>query len=302
MHYFVGVDTYSAREALDQLSGSLNSQLRFIDARDLRDVSLSSKLEGSKGLFSNSLFVLREAGTWPVEVPGQIVEAVSSSVSFVVWDTTFPDKRTSYFKAMKKYMKEFSEPSHSALVQWVVAYVGQREARIEPGACDVLISRLSGDKWRIASEIDRLLLTADVLTRDFVMERVVDESQSDDVFALLDALSAQRGGDVVRQFERLLESGESEFRVLSMLAYQFRVLFLLRLGMDSGMSLDAVAKEYKLHPFVVKKNSATARRFSLSQLLDIQTRILATRSSIKQGVVDARTGVSVLLLGQVSRV
>jgi len=99
--------------------------------------------------------------------------------------------------------------------------------------------------------------------------------------------------------KELIESSalSSEFYIMSMLAYQFRVLLIIRAGLDAGLNQQVIAREGKLHPFVVQKNSQVAGQASLDFWRDALTKIMATDVAIKQGRIDARTGLLMLVNG-----
>ena len=82
-----------------------------------------------------------------------------------------------------------------------------------------------------------------------------------------------------------------------MLAWQFKVLVQVKQGMVAQLSPAAIARRTKLKPFVIEKSLPHVRLVSLPQLLDTLTKLLAADWAIKQGKVDARTALTMTVLG-----
>ena len=80
-----------------------------------------------------------------------------------------------------------------------------------------------------------------------------------------------------------------------MIVRQFRLLLLTREIMDhNGMEAD-IARRLKLHPFVARKISAQARRFSQNQLDTIYRLLLEIDSETKTGVMSVDINVDLLI-------
>ena len=86
-----------------------------------------------------------------------------------------------------------------------------------------------------------------------------------------------------------------------MLAYQFRTLLAVKDGILAKQREFEIVRAAKLHPYVVQKSMPVARRWERNALLAALTRILATDFAIKQGKVEARTGLLLLVLGLVNQ-
>jgi DNA polymerase III delta subunit len=96
--------------------------------------------------------------------------------------------------------------------------------------------------------------------------------------------------------EALMARGESEFYVLSMLAYQFRALHAIRRGQEQGWGEEKIARAGGLKPYAVRKNFSHARQAPAAYWREMLARILATDFAIRRGRVDARTALLMLVL------
>lgn len=291
IHYFFGVNTYNAREAITKLAKEHNARITWLDREDLERQSLAQRVsQGAGGLFGRQLLVVRDVSRLPKTMQEEIsrLTEVKTIGPLVVWDRTAPDKRAALWRSLKPYGKEFVPLPEPALRSWLLAEAKARGVSLEAESAALLITRLGPNQWRLGHELDKLSLLANPITAAHVSDAVPMGTVEAEVFTLLDALAANQGERALQQLENLLRSGEQELYILSMLAYQFRTLFLIRAGQ---------AQAAGVHPYVIGKQAANAQRLSAKQVQDILAKILATDFAIKQGKIDPRTGLTMLVLG-----
>ncbi len=294
MQYFYGEDTFAAREAVDALAAERGATVRWLGREDLEGKRLADWVDqGSSGLFGKELCVVRDVSTMPKSMQESVAEADCDAV---VWDQAAPDKRSKLFKALKPAATEFRRMEERELVQWVeqevskpthlnIGVTSKHNYSIDRDAALELVRRVGSDKWQLQTMLEVLMLTRDEIKREDVEGHVPDHANGE-IFAMLDALAAGNTQKAISMMEAILASGESEFYIFSMLAYQCKTLFMIRSGNTKG-----------LHPYVVQKNSAVAGRFSESALLNALTKVVATDFAIKQGKVDSRTALIMLVTG-----
>jgi DNA polymerase-3 subunit delta len=181
----------------------------------------------------------------------------------------------------------------------LVEQAERREARLGREASEVLVERVGLNKWNLESELEKLLLVKKEVTEDDVRE-VIPASLQAEIFSVLGALAQGKRAEAIEGVSKLLEEGNSEFYVLSMMAYQFKVLFMVRAGIDRGKRQFEVVKETGIKQYAVQKSWEVAKRKPAAFWRAALTRVLATDFAIKQGRVDAKTGVLMLVVGLVA--
>jgi len=297
MLYLLGDDTYGAREYISEQAQKLEAELRWLDEEELKEKPFSDWLGQSQGLFGRHLPVVRDPSQMPAKLQADIIKAIKDiEHDCIFWDRAKPDKRTTLYKTLKPSAQEFNYLDTPALIDWLNGVAKESAGTIQRPAAQILIDRLGPDRWRLQSELKRLLLINLEVTSEIV-EREIALSLPAEIFSTLDALVKGDQQSTVRNIEILLEQGNSEFYLLSMLAYQFRTLLIVKAGLDENKSSQQIARQGKVHPFVVQKSISVANRFTKNQLLNILTKISATDFAIKQGKVDARTGLLMLVIG-----
>ncbi len=296
IRYFYGDDTYAARQAIGRLAQEQQADIRWIDREDL-ELRGSALFEQSSGLFGKHVPVIRDIAAMPKRLQEVIIQLARKPQATVgvVWDRQAPDKRSAVFHALKKNSQEFSPPPAAVIVTWLAEEALRRGGKVDRAAGQLLVERIGTDRWQLLSETDKLLLTNDVITRHIVENDVPEGSKGADVWVLLRALSAGNKAEAAREMESILAAGGSELYIISMLGYQLQTLFSIREGIDQTFNAAQIASQQAINPYVVQKNMSAAKRFSAHELIAAMTKIVACDFAIKQGQIDARTGLIMLI-------
>lgn len=286
LKYFYGDDSYAAREEIKGLAEKQKAQIEWLASDTLTPQEVTVRLaQGGDSLFGKKMLVVREASRLPAAVQERLVAPANDS-GVVAWDEGQPDRRSLVYRTWKDQAREFSAPAEIELIAWLQQEAKRREVTLEDAAGRAMVERLRSDRWRLLSELERLSLVHTEITLDTVEQEVDAQAEGGEVFELLAALVRGERQETIKQLKGLLESGESEFYVLSMLAYQFRMLYLVARGQTGGLKAG-----------VVRRSSAVARQRPAAAWLENLTRVVATDFAIKQGKTDPRTGVTMLVLG-----
>jgi DNA polymerase-3 subunit delta len=302
VHYFYGADTWAARAALRELARAKGAAVRWFDEPGAGIAAALGR--GSRGLFGSEIVVARDAGAWPAHLQRELVAVLAgtgAASEVVVWDRGPADRRSLLFKQLKQQAKqggsvrEFQPLSPPAAAAWVVEEAGRQGGAATAPAARLLVERLGVDRWRLSAEVAKLLLAGGTIDEQTVRENVA-EPVAAEIFGMLEALSRGQRQRAVASVQALLDRGESEFYILSMLAYQFRTLYAIRRGIEQGLRPGQIATAVGLKPFAVQKNYSAARRFDSAYLRETLARILACDFAIRRGRVDQRTALMMLVL------
>jgi DNA polymerase III subunit delta len=146
------------------------------------------------------------------------------------------------------------QPTGKALVRWVVGHAKELDLDLPDDVAQTLIERCSGDKQRLANEMEKLDLY--VSGRPATVEDVEALCSPDvqsNIFAFVDSLAAGDRGKALKLLGDLIETGEPPLRVTYMVRRQFRLVAQARALLERGASQGEVAKELKVPPFVARK-------------------------------------------------
>lgn len=302
LHYFVGEDVFGARQAIGRLAQEKKSLVRWLDRQELTEKPLGEWVDqAAGGLFATEVLVVRDPSALPKHLQEDVIKLTSRQVPAVcvAWDRIAPDRRSTLYRSLKPYLKEFAPLTPRDLINWLVEEAQRRQTNLVPPAAGELVNRVGPNRWQLLNELEKLSLTnkKKEIGVAAVVAGVPPAQTEPEIFVLLDAIAAGKIQPALLAMEVILQSGASELYILSMLAYQFRTLLNIKNGLRRGLAGDQIAQEAKLHPYVVKKNSPAAGKYSAATLLSYLTRIMATDFAIKQGKVDPRTGLVMTVVG-----
>ncbi|HSX25338.1 MAG TPA: hypothetical protein VLG69_05210 [Candidatus Andersenbacteria bacterium] len=307
IRYFFGEDVLTTRGRITALAQSLQAQLRFVDESNILSSSLEVIVDQAKGsLFGKALLIFRDPLSYHQDIRDQLVEYVESSHSgeIIFWERGNPDARSSLHKLFKKSAEVEQFQNITDIQQglkWITKYISEHrdntDTMISRDAAMLLLQRVGFDTFSLASEIQKLLAYHIPISREDV-ENIVPERALDAVsaFPLLDAISVKNSKAAIALLVRMIAGGASERFILSMIAYQYRLLLAVRIGLDERMDSMQIAKLSKLHPIAIQKTIPLAKRFSLSAIHDALLRIAGTERSMNTNkTMDDRSIVTMLV-------
>ncbi len=285
-----GANDFAVRQALDKLTSDFVNKhgvhaVERVDAEQFEAARLSELLQGASLFASHRLVILQGAGRnkplW--EALGEWAERVPSEVVLVLAESA-PDKRTRTFKQIQKHGKvqDFAQLSEPELAAWL-----QREAKRQGGSIDAhsarhLVGRVGQDQWQLHTELLKLLGNNPTVTVEAI-DQLVEPNPQVSAFDLLDAVLAGDGAKASTLLARL-KTIEDPYKLFGLLVSQMQTLVLVVTA--DGKSLDVIAKESGVHPFVVRKMQPIARRISYAQLQQMLRDVAHTDTQFKSTGVD----------------
>ena len=160
------------------------------------------------------------------------------------------------------------------------------------------IGWLAGSNTRLLDqEIKKLALFAGEheVTGDDV-DLMVPEAREASIFAAVDAVLERRPAVAMKLLYSLLAEGSSVQQILTMIARQVRLLILAIELREQGVPQEELGKRIGLtNRFALEKTLRQSNSFGTGHLADIHRRLLTADLAIKQGEMDQRLAVEILV-------
>ncbi len=252
----------------------------FWDSFSQQSIFVKKKLFFLENVFSNANF--------EKNLLDHIEDVVKSPDVIVIIEKSEPAKASEPFKALLAQAKtqHFEELTGIKLRNWAKKEFSKYNAEIQLNALEKLLTACRSDLWNLTSQIKKLSSykssTRKVLVED--VDLFVKPKIDPEIFKTIDALAQGNKKQALQFLQAHLDKGDSPFYLLTMIAYQFRNIILVKAGKKSGM-----------HPFVLRKTGYLAARFSFDQLKRIFNQILDADLKIKTGVVLPDSGLKTLI-------
>jgi len=266
-------------------------------AKDKFTNDLKNALQVNSLFGMNKLVIFRNFLATNAKLTAEVKELLVSSIKqvsegfFVVfYQTEKPDSRGVVYKQIKALekkkiaeVKEYKLPREQDLVKWILKKGKKYKANLAPEAVSLLAAMIGNDLWQLDREIHKLAnykKDEKITVEDINL--MVKGKYNDDIFQLMDAISAKNKAKILKLYEDQINTGASEMYILSMLIRQFRIFWQIKELHEQGIPTpEMMAKELKMHPYVIKKSLRYVRSFSIAQIKNIYQKLLNIEIQIK---------------------
>ncbi|MCR1897837.1 DNA polymerase III subunit delta [Irregularibacter muris] len=234
------------------------------------------------------------------------LKKVPNSTCLVFWQSQEIDKRKKLFQAIKKHGKviEFEQLKGLALEKWLEKNIKQREKLIKKPTLQYLINQsdyLSKNSAKTLGDIENELNKIidyignreEILQED--VEKILPRRLENDIFKMVDAIGKKEREIALRLLNDMLEEGENEIMILSMISRQFRILIQSKELKNRGYSPNEIASKLKMAPFIIQKGITQGQYFSIHSLKEILYSTLDIDEKIKTGKIDQRLALEMLI-------
>lgn len=264
---------------------------RDVDAYDAADAKPEEVISAcnSYSLFGDGAFVLvRNLDAWNAAQKSVITAYLrdpSPETDLVLLGNKL-GAREKLLAAAKEFgeVHNLEQPTGKALTKWVVGRARKDGLELTEDVAEFLKDRCSGDKERLAREIEKLSLYASdgSASREDVEVMCPPDLESN-IFAFVDSLAAGDRSRTLQLLEDLISTGEPPLRVLFMIRRQFQLIARAKSLLERGVSRGELSGELKVPPFVARKLEDQGRKLSAVETDDALEVILDLERGLKGG-------------------
>lgn len=266
-----GSNDFMLGEALRQLRQDFVNEctdmgLETYDGQDVDPKQLPSILQALPFLVAKRMIIFRQPSAQKAvqDAVEQLLDSVTDTTDLVIVEPKL-DKRTSYYKALKKQtdFKEFTPLDEPKLAQWLVAQAKEQEGSLSSSDATYLVRRVGANQLLLANEVQKLLSYQPQISRQTIDELTEPTPQSS-VFDLLDAALSGNKQKTVALYHEQRQQKVEPLAIMGMLAWQLHILALVKTA--EARSPSAIASEGKINPYVVSKTQNVARNCTLTDV------------------------------------
>lgn len=185
-------------------------------------------------------------------------------------------------------VRSFEPPPPERLPAWIAERAARRGGVFTPAAATALAAALApdgpADLRRVDGEVEKLLTYAlDRAVEPDDVSRLVTPVDPENVYRLVEAIAERNGPAAASLLHTFLSAGEEPLSLLGKIARQFRQLAQARALLDSAVPPAEHARALGVPPFIARKLTTQARRFSAPFLDAALKRLLEIDVGIKTG-------------------
>lgn len=305
--FLYGEDSFRSRQKLDEIISHYKEvrksglNLLWVDAKEAAFLDFYGQLKVSSMFAETKLVILENVFSdkqFQEDFLGELKTIQNQKDVVVVFEKEAPDARLKLFKTLLKECKcqEFALLDAKGLKVWAQKELENLKAKINNDALDLVVSFVGNDLWRLSGELKKL---ADFrqrapIKKDDVVTLVKPNIQND-IFKTIDALAEKNKLQALALLHKHLDGDDNSLYILSMIAYQFKNLLMVKELSEKGLMYASIVKKSGLHPFVVKKTYFQCRQFSFEELKNIYRAIFQIDTDIKMGRVDAQAALDLFI-------
>lgn len=283
-----GDNSYGLKQRLGELTSAFIKKhgelaLERLDADEIESAAILETIQSLPFLASRKMVILRDlsANTTAAERVEQIIDAAGDEIDLIIVEP-LPDKRTSYYKVIQKrtQLEIFEELDPRGLAGWLVQEAKKLGGQINQADASYLVERVGANQQLLASELIKLVTYEPQVSRQTI-DLLTEPNPQTKVFDLLDAAFAGNKTKTLKLYaEQRAQKIEPQV-ILAMIAWQLRVLTVIKLG--AGKS---PAKDFGLNPYVASKSSCLAAEISIQKLKNLVGEALDIDYSSKTSSLD----------------
>lgn len=202
----------------------------------------------------------------------ELIEYLSSipEHAYIIFIQDDFDKKSSLYKFMQNTVcsVEFKKLDDNHLVKWCAKQIKEDKKEIDLKGAQYLIEILEGDMQKIKNECSKLVGftgNRNTITIEDV-KSICKKTLKYEVFEMVDNISQRNIKDAIVQLGEILNSKESEIKILGLIIWNIKTLLRVKLALEEGLPANLISK--KLGIGFINKYLNQVKNFSIKKLQD----------------------------------
>ncbi len=301
--FLYGEDTYRSRQKLQEIVAHYKEihksglNLRYFDGKSASFQDVKSELQTASMFKEKKLLILTDVFSNQELKDGFLKDAkrfADSDNVILFYEEKGGFARDALFAFLKKHAQsqEFELPTGLEVKAWLKNEFGKTKTRIDPMALEIMVNFAGNDLWQLANDVQKLVAYKGGREIEVKDVRLFVKPKIDtDIFKTIDAISLKNKKQALNLLHGHIEKGDSPLYLLSMINFQFRNILGVKDLAERGEPLSASG----LKPFLARKSSEQARKFTYEELKKIYLKIFQIDHSIKTGKMDPQAALGLLI-------
>lgn len=209
------------------------------------------------------------------------------------------DGRKKITKQLKKQSEVVAcEPlTGKALQNFVIQMAKAEGIQLEQETYEQLSNTFHSDLYGLQKELNKLALYAD--EQSFISKEeaslIISPTNQTNALQFVDAVIQKNLTKAIAMYKDLEKMKEEPIGLIALLAYQFRIIFQVKLYMKKGYNMDKMKSVLKVHPYVTQLAVQRSKYFTEAGLSNIIQHLTETDEYIKRGKMDKSIAFEILL-------
>lgn len=299
----MGDDTYLIQEAFEAIKNHFFAEGQGFDfnydccyASEAKAINIADIIETLPMMAEHRVVVVKEAHLLK-DADWQVFEETFSkgllkSVVVFVFESKV-DKRKKFFKWLtsETTIVELKTPYDNQIPAWIHYMAGRQNLKLDQSAALQLLHLVGANLSELNNEIVKLkAYYADdekVLFIDDIL-KVVSKKRIENVFDLTNAVGMGDKAQSLYFLEQLLEQGQNEVGVLSLLTRHMRILKKILEGQAQNLSQKQLSTKVGVSPYFIAEYLNQSKKWSLNKIEKVFDLLLDTDRALKSSPVSSK--------------
>lgn len=299
----MGDDSYLIQEAADAIKNHFFAEGQGFDfnydccyASEAKAVNIADIIETLPMMADHRLVVVKEAhllkdADWQI-FEETFAKGLLKTVVVFIFEAKV-DKRKKFFKWLTSgtTIVELKTPYDNQIPSWIHYMASRQELKLDQSAALQLLHLVGANLSELNNEIiklksfyaseDRVLFIDDIL-------KVVSKKRIENVFDLTSAVGAGDKAQSLYFLEQLIEQGQNEVGVLSLLTRHMRILKKLLEGQAQNLSQKQLSSKVGVSPYFLAEYVNQSKKWSVSKIEKVYDLMLDTDRALKSSPVSSK--------------
>ena len=289
IHILTGENDFELNRTLKHLVDEFVAEhgdlaLERLDGEEIIPSKLVDSVNNLPFLASKKMIVLKGAAN--KDLLEKVAELELPETTELIVVVPKVDKRAAWYKKLSKMkgFKNFSNSGANQLPGWVMDEVKGQKGKISRSDAQYLVDVVGYNQMLLSSEINKLITYEPEITKQTI-DLLCEPTPQATVFQLLDAAFE---GDIEKAQKLYREQRVQKVEpiaIMGLIAWQLHILTTVKLAGDR--SVNEIAKEAKLNPYVVQKSKRIADKMTLAKIKQLVSDALQLDMDMKSKNINA---------------
>lgn len=226
-------------------------------------------------------------------------EPVDYSVLVLIAPYEKIDERKKISKSLKKsaVVAACNPIKDHELNKWIKDLAGNLKITIAQDAYEIFEAELASNLYLLQNELTKLAMyvgEGGTVTKEIAEDLIAPTANSSSL-RLVDAVIERNLQKAITIYKDLEKMKEEPIALIGLLAFQFRMIFRVKLLRQKGYSQFQMQKQIGAHPYVIKIALSREKQFSTQKLEYIMNQLTNADAVMKQGKMEKGLAFELLL-------
>lgn len=296
IYLLYGEEKYDINQKIEKikkefLSLEVGVNLFYVNSDNIDE--LDSITQGVTFFGSEKLIIIKNTN---LKFNVNILKNLEEDIKVVIVEDNV-DKRLTEYKTLSKIAEciEYKHFDERQMIQFIIDILKRYNVKISYEDAEYMQNVCGNDKYNNINELQKLVIyvgNGGIVTKE-IIDTVCSKTLSAKLFDVLDDIINKKKDIAIKQLDFLLKQKEPIVKIYIMLYKQFKQLYMIKVLKQKGEK--NIAQELGIAPFILKKLSSAADKYSEEELKNIIYAFDDYDQKTKNGDMDFEIGLKKII-------